>query len=260
MRDIGGTYENGERPHDGFVALALQAVERLAARRLEGVGVLKPALLDKIVDIATSPDQGAAAEIMGAFRQARIPDPQITDLYLPCAARAFGEGWLQDRLTFSQVTVGVLRLQEVLHHLDTEGELGGPNALGVDAALVLVPPGEQHTLGALLLALGLRRRGVSVSLQFAPAMPDLSRLLADRSFDVAFISLGSTERLETCVQLVKTLKRLTRGRMRVAVGGAAIDSCREALATDGADLVTNDVERVLADAARHAVRDARDGG
>jgi hypothetical protein len=260
MRDIGGSYENGERAREGLVALALQAVERLAARRLEGVGVLKQDLLDRIVELATSPEQGAAPAMMGAFQQARVPAPQIADLYLPSAARAFGDAWMEDRLSFSQVTVGVARLQEVLHLLDLDREARLPAATGVDSALVMVPPGEQHTFGALLLTLDLRRRGLSVSMQFAPAMSDLSRLLADRPFDVAFLSLGSTERLETCVKLVKTLKRLSRGRMRVAVGGAAIESCREALASGGADLVTNDVESVLADAARHAALEARDGG
>lgn len=252
MRDIGGTIGDGSAGHSGLVALALQAVERLAARRLDGVGVLQPALLDRIVDLATSPGQGAAPAMLAAFRDARIPAEQIADHYLPGAAHAFGEAWLEDRLTFSEVTMGVARLQEVLRHLENDGWIDAPAPAGVGAALVLVPPGEQHTLGALLLTLGLRRRGVSVNLQFAPAMPDLSRLLAERPVAVAFVSLGSTERLETCVNLVKTLKRLSRGRMRVAVGGAAIESCREALVISGADLVTNDVDRVLADAARHA--------
>ena len=258
MRDIGGTYENGECARDGFLALALQAVERLAARRREGVGVLKQDLLDRIIDLATSPDDGAGPAIIDTLLSAQVSADEIVDLYLPSAARAFGEGWLQDRLTFSQVTVGASRLQDLLHHLEVP-EVAAPPA-GVKAALVLVPPGEQHTLGPILLGQGLRRRGISVSLQFAPAMPDLSRLLADRTFDVAFISLGSAERLETCLKLVKTLRRMTKGRMWVAVGGAAIESCAEALARSDANLVTNDVERVLAEIACHAGRDDRDGG
>ena len=246
MRDIGGTCEDGGTTREGLVALALQAVQRLAARRLEGEGVLQAALLDRIVDLATAPDQRAAPAILDTLRSARIPDAQIADLYLAEAARTFGEAWLQDRMTFSQVTIGVVRLQEVLHQLkaDCEGDVALADT--APAALIIVPPGEQHTLGALLLSLGLRRRGLSVNLQFAPTMPELSRLVADRPFDIAFVSLGTTERVETCVKLVKSLKRLSKGKVLVAIGGAVIDTCQDALASSGADLVTNDVDQVLA--------------
>lgn len=260
MRDIGGTCEDGGTTREGLVALALQAMQRLAARRMEGAGVLQAALLDRIVDLATAPDRDAAPAILDTLRRAHVPDPQIADLYLAEAARRFGEAWFEDRMSFSQVTIGVVRLQEVLHRLqiDCESDVALPDT--APAALIIVPPGEQHTLGALLLSLGLRRRGISVSLQFAPTMPEVSRLLAERPFDIAFVSVGTTERVETCVKLVKSLKRISRGSILVAVGGAVIDECRDSLASSGADLVTNDVDHVLARIPQERAQHGRDGG
>ncbi len=61
------------------------------------------------------------------------------------------------------------------------------------------------------------------------------------------ISLGSSESVEVSVKLVKTLRQLTKGQLRMAIGGSVIETCRQTLEDTGADLVTNDLSAVIAE-------------
>lgn len=208
--------------------------------------MLRTAYLDRMLDVVSSPSTPALDALISDFRQARIPLDQVADHYIPEAARQLGQQWLEDRISFAQVTIGAARLQDLLHALQSEWTDGPPDPINQSAVLVIVPPGEQHTLGAMVVAANLRRRGISVCVRIAPGMGDLAALMANRRFDAAFITIGSADRVEMCVKLVKTLSQLGDGSLRIAIGGSVRDDCQELLSQTGADMVTNDVAAVVA--------------
>ncbi|MFD2173673.1 cobalamin B12-binding domain-containing protein [Rhodobacter lacus] len=247
MRDISFEVERANGSLDGFVGLALEAIGRLAARRRDGVGELRTALVNRLVELATGPELGAMDLCLDDFRGAFVASEDIASKYVPAAARQIGLAWEADQLSFAQVTVGIARLQELLHSLQSDFTADSSNPANTSTVLVIVPPGEQHTLGALVVAMGLRRKGISVRLLFAPGLSDLSRLMSTNRFDAALITVGSMERVEISAKLVKTLSSLTKGRMRVAIGGAIVAQRAEALAKTGADLVTNDLSVVISE-------------
>ena len=43
-----------------------------------------------------------------------ISSADIAEDYVPLAARKLGEAWVDDTLSFSQVTIGAARLQEIV--------------------------------------------------------------------------------------------------------------------------------------------------
>ena len=51
--------------------------------------------------------------------------------------------------------------------------------------------------------------------------------------------------VETCAKLVKTLKDATQGRLKIARGGAVLETGEYSGAGTGADVVTNDIEAAL---------------
>jgi hypothetical protein len=112
--------------------------------------------------------------------------------------------------------------------------------------LLIVPQGEDHTFGAMTVLGQLRRRGISVSLRIAPDLDEVSRLLQQRSFDGAMLSVGGTANLGRCRDLVRALKSGPRRGMRVAVGGAVLLKERNVMAATGADVATNDLTTALA--------------
>ncbi|MBD3763490.1 MAG: hypothetical protein IE927_01820 [Rhodobacterales bacterium] len=191
-----------------------------------------------------------------APRAARISDVQIVDGYIPEAARRLGLDWEADRISFTDVTVGAARLSGLLHGmgLDCTADDARPN--GQDTLLLIVPHGEQHTLGAAILAGQLRRMGISVCFRLGPSLSDLAGLTAARHFKGALISIGSQDRINTCSMLVRTLHTLSKGTLRVVVGGVIVGSGSPDLLALGADAVTNEIEGALAvfglDVHRHA--------
>lgn len=245
MRDTGSTLAESRDCPTAFVGLALQVVERLAARRTGGVEKLRSEVLERMLDTARAPAPGSVGRMVADFRRAKISSEQVVDHYIPATARALGKGWEDDTLSFAEVTIGVVWLQEMLHELQAEWTADEVNPESTSAVLVILPPGEQHTLGAMVAAAEIRRKGVSVCIRIAPGLSDLSILLDHRRFDAVMVSIGSADRIEVCTKMVKTLKQITKGAINVAVGGAIFDSSKEALDAIGADLVTNDVAKVI---------------
>ncbi len=247
MRDEGGMAREDRNGPAGHVGLAIEVIQRLASLRRAGAGKLQQSMIDRLVAAVCTADNAAVPDILEGFRKARVPVDAVVSDYIPAAARALGEAWEEDRLTFGLVTIGTARLQAMLRQLQAEQHADAADPDATAAVLVLIPPGEQHTLGAMVAASMLRRRGVSVKVEIAPSVTDLSHLTAERRFDAVLVTLGSTDRLETCAKLVKTLKQITKGALRVAIGGAVVESCRDMLTESGADLVTNDVNTVISE-------------
>jgi methylmalonyl-CoA mutase cobalamin-binding subunit len=232
-------------PLCGVTKFAVQVVAKLVARDGADEAGLREILLQRLFDAVTTANLNALDDIKPEFKRARISASAMADHYIPEVARRLGTAWEEDRLSFAGVTMGVARLQAILRELgaawsaDALGQTDGPTVL------VLLPQGEQHTLGTMVLAGRLRRMGVSVSLQIAPDVSQLSNFVADRSFDGAMISVTCKSRLETCRKLIKALKDATKGRLMVAIGGAILDDAEDVLRLTGADVVTNDISHAL---------------
>lgn len=246
MRDIGnnGGSKAGQSP--GPLEFARDVLDRLAKRRVGGGMVVHAGLLDSLVNLAHQADPGAARSLLNDARRLRVPTAEMLRSYIPDAARAMGLAWAEDRMSFGQVTIGAAQLQVLVHQLLTPGA-DDADPFNAATVLMIVPPGEQHTLGALVATAELRALGISVRLEIAPTGPDLCRLLTAGRFDAALISLGSGEKLEICMKLVKTIKRHTKGQVRIAVGGSVAEDYRTVLLQSGADLVTTSVRTMLAE-------------
>lgn len=245
MRDD-GSFSNAERDSpDGYRNLAAEVLESLAARRTRGTAQVRQALLNRMLASVMAPVGQSTEQLCLEFRRARVPMTDLVDLYIPEVARHLGRAWNADRVSFAEVTVGLSRLHTLLHEVQADWVADKADSARMSATLLIVPPQEHHTLGAMILASQLRRKGVSVCIRIAPGMDDLTSLLSHGRFDAAMVTVGSKDRLETCAKLVKTLKTMTKGLLSVAVGGAVVDENRDVLLDAGVDVVTNDVATVV---------------
>lgn len=260
MRDVGGMAREDRDNPGGHVGFAMEVIQRLASRRQAGGGKLQQPLLDRLVEAVCTTEETALTETMEAFRRARIAPDAMAEEYIPAAARALGVAWEEDRLSFGAVTIGTARLQSLLHLVQQDCRADAADPGGWASVLMLIPPGEQHTLGAMVCAASLRRKGVSVCIQIAPKASDLASLLSRRRFHAALVTIGGKDRVETCANLVKTLKQITKGALPVAIGGPVAESCRDDLMGIGADLVTSDVDAVISDFGLNGQITERDAG
>lgn len=247
MRDIGISPEDAapmqqSRCTAGF---ALEVIGRLIELRQRGAARVLDHLVDHLATAACRIEPGALDGALAELRRAHVSDLSLVNDYIPEAARRLGRGWEEDTLSFMDVTLGVSRLAELLQAI---GAWHGDDVVvkGQPSVLLVLPPGEQHTLGAAVLACRMRQVGISVCLRIAPNLSDLAALVATRGFAGAMVSLGNEERAENCGVLVRALQTLGKGQLRVAVGGCVIEACPDLTATTGADIVTNDLCRALA--------------
>lgn len=213
-----------------------------AARDRDGADLLDEGLLDSFVAAALSPDDQRIGKALTTMRRLRVSDQVLVDGYIPAAARRMGQCWVEDTLGFAAVSMGCARLQTMLHHVgrdvmaDQTPVLAG-EGVGV-TVLFVVPAREQHTLGAMVAAHQLRRRGASVCLRFVPSVPELDHLARARDFDVAMISVAGDEHLDEAAGLVRGLRAISRAP--IVAGGAARENEVEKLLSLGADHINSD--------------------
>jgi MerR family transcriptional regulator, light-induced transcriptional regulator len=229
----------------GLSRFASDVVALLLERGGARPAVLDEALLQEFMRVVLTGDLADIVQLRGEFRRLHVTPGSLAEVYIPEAARRFGEAWLNDTMTFCDVTLGSARLQSVLHELTSDFfDEEMDNAVG-GVVLIVVPAGEQHTLGGLTVAWQLRRRGVSVCLQIGPKIDAVRALVANRRFNGAFVSIGSSRRLEDLPGLIQAMKSCATHSLMVAVGGAIADAEHDLVAGSGADIVTCDLDEAL---------------
>jgi MerR family transcriptional regulator, light-induced transcriptional regulator len=240
-----GPNERALRGLGGVAQFAANVVARLVDRDVLTETSLREDVVERFLAAIVCPDAGSLDALKSDLRRARISSATFADKYIPEVARRLGQAWVDDCMSFADVTMGSARLQAILREISTEW---GANARADDLGtiLLIIPAGEQHTLGALVVMGQLRRRGISVCLRIGPSEGDLRLLLAQRGFDAALVSGGQIAMLPICTALVNLLKNVTLGRLPVAVGGAMLGLLPQPLQIAGADVVTNDLTDALA--------------
>jgi MerR family transcriptional regulator, light-induced transcriptional regulator len=235
-----------ESVQGGVSDLAAKIVAKLASRESQIVPVFSEPIVQRLTDAVCSSDVTLIEALKPDLRRARITPTMIADIYIPEAARRLGIGWDDDTLTFAEVTIGTVRLQSILRDISADWAAdAGKLVHHGGAVLLLLPEKEAHTLGPLVLTGQLRRRGVSVCLQLATSDGEWKALVRQRHFDAAIVSVGWEGKIAAGAQLVETIKDLTKGRLSVAVGGAVLTRSDGNIACDGADIVTNDLDKAL---------------
>lgn len=198
--------------------------------------------LTSMMDAVLAPTPGPLGDIAREMQRARVSGNQIIDSYVPVIAERLGQAWLDDRLDFGAVTIGAARLQGLVRRLDIDGALQHDvPSFGAQAFLLGVPAGEQHTLGATVLAGHLRARGVSVHLDLELTVAGLSQELARQRFMGVFLSVSGEHHLESLGNLVACTRYESRNTP-VIVGGSLLNHMDDIAARTGADFATQDVD------------------
>ncbi len=159
------------------------------------------------------------------------------DLITPAAHR-LGRMWEDDRCHFVEVTVVSARLQSALRMLGSLAEDMSQRAVR-GRVLVCGLPGDQHTMGPVMVAETLAREGLAVTLG-----PPFSRGLPRRAFELVALSVSNSESDHLLKQTIRTVRRRWSA-VPIIVGGDAITRSPEMGAASGADGWASDLEGLL---------------
>lgn len=152
------------------------------------------------------------------------------------AARRLGSWWDEDACDFVDVTMGLWRLQEIVHALSALIPGAAPRGAGDRRALFSPAPGEQHGFGAIIVEEFFRRAGWQT--WSAPALDEaeLVALAAGRDFDVIGLTVSVERHLQPLARTIASVRRASRNPDVVIMVGGRVFTENPRIAVDiGAD-------------------------
>jgi methanogenic corrinoid protein MtbC1 len=162
-------------------------------------------------------------------------DSIYVDLLVP-AARRLGEYWDDDRISFTDVTIGLGRLQQVVRALGWNTPSHGDNDHMPRSAFFAPGPGEQHTFGLFIVEDFFRRSGWRTWIETAPTPDELADTVRCHWFDVFGMSASGAGHLDQLAANIRRVRAASRNPdIFVLVGGRLFIDCPEMVARVGAD-------------------------
>lgn len=251
-------------------ALETDVIPRLvAAHRIDGnlpasndplSGRVTQAAVEAFTDCLLRGDEPAIAATVEALRRRGFTvEHLLVDLLAP-AARQLGHLWTEDLCFFTDVTIGLGRLQRMMRELTP--------AFGTEVAhppngrrvLLVRAPGEQHSFGLSMVAEFFRRAGWEVVSAGEGEDTDPVTAVRREWFDVVGFSAGSEARLDWLPSCIAAVRRAScHPDIAVLVGGPAFTLRPQLARQFGADATASDgseapglAESLLAGRVKHS--------
>lgn len=227
------------RQSAGASALAESAVSILSRRQAATALGARQFILDHLTRAVMSRGDFHPDDMLGELRGHRLSVDAVIDVYVPAVARRLGEMWQDDDADFASVTVGSLRLQALLSLASAESLDFASDIHRSTSLLIVIPVGEQHSLGAFVLAAQLRRLGARIDVSFCEMPEDLvSRVLCDPPDGIMFTA-SCRATLETVSQIVLDISKVLAAPPVFALGGGLGENASVAKEITGVDVVTS---------------------
>ena len=229
----------------------LDVIPRLVAARAVALPslVVAPAHVAELVQLVLARGEPAAIAFVEAMRdKGAVAESLYLDLLAP-AARRLGVMWEEDTCDFTEVTVGLWRLQSAMRELSPSfldqpaSRTGGPRVL-------LAPlPGESHTFGLSMVHEFFRRAGWNAWSGPVGDSAELAAMVRNERVDVVGFSLSCDERLETVYSEIRAVRRASLNPgLSVMVGGPPLVGNPLLAAQLGADGTATDGRQAVAQA------------
>lgn len=176
-------------------------------------------------------------------------DTVLVDLLAP-AARRLGEYWEDDRCDFVDVTMGLWRLQEIVHELAARlppEHVAGPGNRVLFASM----PGDQHSFGVVVVDELFCREGWQTDRMSEASLPDILERVASEWFDLVGLTVSCDCHMGALSALIAAIRSGSRNdRVCVMVGGRIFAENPGLAAQVGADGTAPDAKKAVQVAAQ----------
>ena len=192
-------------------------------------------------DLAFQTDSATVVARIEALVASGVSMDRVYLDWVAPAARQLGCHWDVDRANFSEVTLGLWRLQQSLHALSPKFQETDKHAAAPRRALLVSAPKEQHTLGLFMLSEFFRRAGWEVWSDLPSDYSDVAARVSEEWYDLVGISVGTEVKLEALTVAVTKLRHVSRNPdVVVMVGGPIFVDHPEFAVAAGADFTAQD--------------------
>jgi len=170
---------------------------------------------------------------------------QMTVIYMhlfAVAARRLGEMWDNDECDFTQVTIAVCRMHQLIHSFSAGQQDQFYSQEPASRNILLLPAdGEQHTFGLLMAGEFFRSAGWNVYNGAADSEQELLGILARQSFDAVGVSISTERNQQTLHDQITRLREVSRNKqLLIVAGGYLINRHPEKAQELGADCAAHD--------------------
>ena len=159
-------------------------------------------------------------------------------------ARHLGMMWEQDLCDFTDVTIALGRLHQLLHGIS--GRPGQAVAEPGPCALLAPFPGEQHSFGVAMVSELFRQAGWDICNSGMASKDELLTLVRGRAFDIVGLSVACDASFDHVASTIRALRRASRNRsVGIMVGGRLFFEQPELARRVGADASADDGRQAL---------------
>jgi methanogenic corrinoid protein MtbC1 len=175
---------------------------------------------EEVLRLCLGPDPDGLMPFLDALtREGLNLEAVYVELLIP-AARRLGALWEDDVVSFTDVTIGLGRLQQAVRLLGSHGETHGQD-VDSRSALFAPAPGEQHTFGLFLVEDQFRRAGWRTWMEPSASTEDCRDLASGQWFDLVGLSASPAADVSDLTSAITRLRALSRNPdLVVMVGGA----------------------------------------
>jgi methanogenic corrinoid protein MtbC1 len=202
--------------------------------------------VNEFVHILIARDITADHKFIEKMEQIGVGVEEIFLELMTPAARVLGELWEEDVCDFTDVTIALVRLHQLLHHFGAVFDFQGIPVSNGRSALLVAAPGDQHTFGVFILQEFFRRAGWHTDGGAVASEDDLISLAASDRFDLVGVSASNELAVEEFAAVIRALRDVAGCQdMLVMVGGRFFLDHPNCVKEVGADASAQDGRRAV---------------
>ena len=184
-------------------------------------------------------DQSIAARMISDLRADGVRPEEIYLKQLAAAARMLGEMWLNDEMSFTQVTIGTGRMFAIMRGMRHLFEPVTP--VGDKSAIFAAVPGEDHTLGVHMAADIFRKDGWEIALKVGLDHDQLVAEIEQAPTSIVGLSISGEHSIEALSRLVVAL-HISCPHAMLLVSGSNVAEVQPILSLMGLDGIAATIE------------------
>lgn len=176
--------------------------------------------INQITQLLLSADQDAFEQAITFLKSHGASINYIILELIPTIAKELGRQWEEDTLSFAEVSIGVNKLERVIHKLDYLFQATQLERRGGRSILISVFPGSQHSLGTLILSNCFIHSGWNVYRPENTSLNAISKEIECKSHDAIAISISCDDQLQQLPNIINTLRGKSKNpKIMVLIGG-----------------------------------------
>jgi methanogenic corrinoid protein MtbC1 len=202
--------------------------------------------IEMFIDLCVSESSKDAQSFVDDFLDTGLSTEDIFLELLTPAAQYLGSQWDDDRMDFSQVNLGLVRLHSIANEIRFTSKSDQFSKAKVRRVMIASAPGSMHMLGMTIVADFFRKEDWQVVVAISSSANELIQTVSNEWFDVLGLSLSIDQQLTGLADLIDQFKSLSLNPRIVVLLGGPIFAVKK---LDANDFGANGI----CDNAKHAV-------